>query len=313
MNGLFRLGWACVAVTLGSVGTGAYGLDDVNDYSIRMTRAMEVGQQFSVRAKGIQQSGLRDLAERTEDMDQRVLAVTLEGTAKVLEIDAHGRPTALEYTVSTCTMDENGHATTIAPAGAKLTARDRKGVTVWQINGRPASDDVNEALRMFGLATGDQTVDQMLGTDRPRSVGESWAIDSKSVAKAMERELHTTVDAHNVAGASTLVDAVDHAGTPCTVVYTHVSADDCPPPAGTVDGFQVRNSSATATFQGIFPRDMRLPALSNAWTTVAKATVVDNAGIERELNWSRYVEFETTFASSIGHVATGAEVEIVDE
>ncbi len=312
MYGLSKPGCACLLAACGALALGAHGGDEAAEYSIRMNRPMEVGQKFSVRALGIQQYDLSESGAANPG-DRRVLTVGLEGEARVLAVDTHGRPTAMQYLVANCTMDRNGRTTELARAGALLEARDRNGTTQWQIDGRPASADVNATLRMFGLFTGEQTVDEILGTTQPRTIGESWVIDRQGVARAISTEIGRDLDHETVFGASTLVDTADHGGTPCMVVYTHVSADNCPPPGGTAEGMQVRSSNATATFQGVYPRNPNAPVLSTSRNVTVKALVVDATGSERELNWSRFVEFAMTPKAGSGRVATGAEAEVVDE
>jgi hypothetical protein len=254
----------------------------VRTYEVRMFRPERVGQRTHVKCFGMQeQSTSMEIAQGSQPMQAGLLSVDFDAEAEVKRVDRRGRASEVVYTVRRCTVTRDGMSSDPFRSGAKITARaDRTGrKTEFRVDGQPLDSSLVTPMTMVaGLDHEELTEDEVLGTDRPRAVGESWAIDRKLMAQVLKNEANTDVVPEHISGVTTLADTVEHAGQDCLVLQTNVVTENTVPGLDDLPaGFDLTDGDMTLTFQYVVPKDHRLPAVSNVSRMEARFVLTNSS------------------------------------
>ncbi|MCP3905997.1 MAG: hypothetical protein GY715_20425 [Planctomycetes bacterium] len=237
----------------------------IDEYEIRMHRPAKVGQRMHVRGFGMQeQSTTASTNGRTKESK---LHVDFEAEANVVAVNSLGRPIHVSYRVLKCEMTRDGNTTKIAAPGTTIVAREDKGSqTVFEIDGRPVGKDARKALKMVaGLDNEQMTDDEMLGTERPRVIGESWPVNRAMMARKFQQQSANPISPDDIAGATTLAGVTTQNGYPCLVLHSSITSENAVPGLNSVPpGFELEDGSMTMTIQRTLPKDAHLPSLSDA-------------------------------------------------
>ncbi len=231
-------------------------------YAIFLTRPVEVGHSFHVRATGSTDIATTMVAEgRPEKPDIVNLTVTFDAVGRVIKVDDEGRPIAIAYAVNACTMKRHGYTSTIIRQGATLIARQGRTRTKFFVKKKHFTELEQRALgTVAGVGASMVTKDEMFGTDRPRNVGEQWPINSEAVAMEFQRFTPQQVEPGNITGSTALLDLIDFEGRQCQVVRTRI---DC---TGALPGFEavprgtrLKSAEIKITTYDLLPVDTQQP------------------------------------------------------
>lgn len=224
------------------------------EHVIRMDRPVEAGFRFrehrsvtSQQAQGTRVDGVQ--AQREEQKIEAEMVAVVH----VVEVDERGRETRVKLEVESLTGRVNGQEVSMPPSGSVLLVeRSRAGQRV-QLGGGGELDRTQQAILQVVLqgqtTEGGAPQDAMLGTDRPRGVGERWSPDLELIADDFS-EAGMSLDPSDMQGEVALEDVVSCPGrqdAQCLKVVTSFEADraslpNLPPEAEVQDsGLKVRS------------------------------------------------------------------------
>ncbi|MHC5113569.1 MAG: hypothetical protein ACYTGP_03975 [Planctomycetota bacterium] len=240
------------------------------EYRIRLHRPMEVGQVMHVRGFGMQeQFTTAEMPNGTQPTQGSRLHVDFEAEGKVLAVDAKGRPSRVSYQVLKCEMRRDGSPQVIAEPGTTIVASEEAGATnktIFEIDGRRVDSDAHAALTIVAaLDNESMTQDEVLGTDQPRTVGESWDVNRAKMAELFRQQSKSPVAPENVSGTTTLTGVTTQDGYPCLVVHSNITTENAVPGIDDIPaGFEIEKGSMTMSIQQTLPEDTNLPSLSDS-------------------------------------------------
>ncbi|NNM26758.1 MAG: hypothetical protein HKO59_12375, partial [Phycisphaerales bacterium] len=190
----------------------------------------------------------------------------------------------------------------------------RKGVTtVFQVNGKPLGPEATAALDIVASLNVDGTFDdRVLGSEQPRGIGESWAMNVDEAVKVFQKNGSDGISKSDLFGLTTLVDMMEHRGQPCLVLHTQLSTENVIPGFDVPAGMSVKQANATAMFQGFFPIDETLPPLTDSMRLDMTAVLTGSGQgqpVELRINGVRIVDLEQTPLPSSTASVTPSEME----
>jgi hypothetical protein len=146
----------------------------------------------------------------------------LEGTETVEAVNAKGGITKRSIKVTKCTRDDQ----VLVPPGSTLTAENVDGSTEITIDGNDPTPEALEALAELAdtARPDDASDDELLGTDKPQKVGNSWPIHPDAVAKVFSSG-PLRLNGGQVTGDTRLTDVSGIDGKPSFAVDTTVAVD----------------------------------------------------------------------------------------
>ena len=223
--------------------------------TINLNPQITVGQKFSYSAD----------TEHEERMDQifasskptppiykdNVWKVHLEGEAEVLLVNAKMGVQKVAFTVKSLTVSQNGiHMPRMPGAGATIIGERTGKFVVLIVDGKPASSDVTEAIG-FVLPLDDDLVSrqEVFGTDKPVQAGNSWSVNTSSLAVMLKEELE--MDSTNLGGVVKLDDCKGANADRIAMVSGSFSASIIIPPLP--DVLTIDSATASGTLVGAFP------------------------------------------------------------
>ncbi len=231
-------------------------------HTIRLTRPVEVGHSFHVRATGSMDFVTTMATEgRTQKPDTVKLTATFDAVGRVIKVDDVGRPIGIAYAVNECTMKRHGYTSTIIPKGDTLIARQGRTETKFFVKKKHFTMLEQYALEtVAGMDVYQVTRDEMFGSDRPRNVGEQWPINSEAVAMEFQRYTPQKVEPGNIVGSTALLELIDFEGQRCQVVRTQFDSTGALPgfeqmPRGT----RLKSAEIKVTTYDLLPVDMQRP------------------------------------------------------
>ena len=231
-------------------------------HTIRLTRPVEVGHRFHLRATGSMDVVTTMVTGgRTENAGTVKLSATLDAVGRVIKVDDAGRPTGIAYTVNECKMKQHGYTSTIIPRGAILIARQGGTRTKFFVKKKHFTVLEQQALEtVAGIDVYLVTRDEMFGTEHPRNVGEQWPINSEAVAMEFQRYTPQTVEPGDIIGSTAFIELIDFQGQRCQVLRTEFTSSGALPgfkemPRGT----RLKSADIKATIYDLLPVDTKQP------------------------------------------------------
>ncbi|MBI1375321.1 MAG: hypothetical protein GC159_21600 [Phycisphaera sp.] len=252
--------WVCTVVLLASASARTAFAED---YEVRLTRPVAVGQRFEFKAT----STMSDHNAASQDgrvlKEQRAAFTTLaEGVLTVKVIDEQKRAIEYAFEVARCQIKpDGGEARDLLPAGTRVAMFRHAGKDVFMVDDKAVIEDVEEVLGgLIELPDSAETDDDVFGTTQRQSVGSSWKINNARLAKMLAL-LDLEVDTEKVSGTSTLekVGVVD--GVPCMTVKTKAVVSDTS--ARVPAGLTLESSKVTIDVSGQYPLDTSREMMSN--------------------------------------------------
>lgn len=236
-------------------------------HTIRLTRPVEIGHSYHVRA-----TGSTDVATTTvtdggpEDLGTIKMTATLDAVAEVINVDDAGRPTAIAYVVNECKMKQHTHAATIVPKGETLIARQGEdGQTRFFVKKKRFTDLEQQALEsVAAIEVYQVSKDELFGTSDPQAVGGRWPIDAEKLAAEFQRYMTHRLDPGDIEGSTSLVDVIEYEGRPCQVIRTDLDARGPLPGFDQMpQGTRIKTARLKATTHDLLPLDMTQPPVAD--------------------------------------------------
>ncbi|HUT12099.1 MAG TPA: hypothetical protein VMY42_16475 [Thermoguttaceae bacterium] len=251
---------ACAILVLACPGVSA------QDYEIRMSRPMKVGEKYELTASGSKSKRMTTSVQgQVVKEDKSSFTAKLEGTITVLEVDERGQEQKITLTVSKCVMSVNGDADEkeALTEGTEVVAQLRDGEEVFLIDDKPAPSDIEEMLDLFStLPTTKVTGDDMFGTKERKKVGDSWAINSTAAARGFDAGKGTKVEPENIKGSTKLEKVLVVDGSKCLQLLGRMEISEFVLPMP--PGFSVEKANVSLDSLGELPVDTSIGHLSQA-------------------------------------------------
>lgn len=192
---------------------------------------------------------------------------------KVIDVDASGRASTLEYVVHD--FAELGPTTTrrLVEAQSKIRLSFHDGTWSVDVDGVPAVDPVRRAVLAFIDGVRAPFVEQaVFGTPAPQRPGQSWPINAPSLAHTLNQSQRLAVEDSSVAGRVTFTALERNAGVDCARIRTEFrvpvrSVDDLPKAATLEQAEVVGRASA------LVPVDRAAPPVGSTVTLASAARV----------------------------------------
>jgi len=188
------------------------------DFAIRLTQPAAVGER-SRDSGAIEVSNTTVLHDHGKELTQEERQdFRYDVTVEVLAVGAKRNPTRLAVTVHQLIKSGEAGSSPLLPEGARLIARREKGATVFERDGQPAGEEVDQALGEVLAVAGDEEPDgdALFGTDQRQRVGASWPLNSERLAEYMKRSFKMSqLKAQDVKGSAKLVATKQLANCRC--------------------------------------------------------------------------------------------------
>lgn len=227
-------------------------------YKILIDRPEKVGDTYSINATGeVSQNATINVPGADPQKKSDAFKSELDGQIKVLAVDEKtGQPTKLQCTINKLTNSNQS----VLDAGTVVTAEDTSGHTTFTVNGMPADPTVAQVLELF-LNThhpGDQSDDNVFGTEKEQSVGATWPIDTAAAAADAARH-DIPISKDDVKGEGKLVSVKTVDGKEALEVHADMNVEKL---RGDTPNGKIVGGSMKVHLEGLFPTDKTRQALS---------------------------------------------------
>jgi hypothetical protein len=195
------------------------------NYKIKVSRTQKVGDEYTntVMAE-VSQSVTITVNGIEAPAKSDKFKAECHGSVKVLAINEKtGSATKIRYQVDKMTKDGDE----FYPQGTVIIAEKTGHDTTYDIDGdRPDAEHVAvlEELINISSTTDEYCDDQLIGTDKPQKVGDTWPIDPEKNAKDLSDDELMINPAH-LKGESKLVEVKPVDGTDAMVISTTMNVD----------------------------------------------------------------------------------------
>lgn len=218
------------------------------EYRIRLSLPDRPGNKYAISANAFNLERMSQGDHVLKDTEYRV---EFEGHAEILGVDTKGQAVKIAFAVQRFVKTESGATTELLKPGATVLADDTRDEPLSLKDG-PLSEEAREAFRLIHSRhkPGDPTDDEIFGTNEPKKIGESWAINSKLASTNLSEE-GMVIPPAGISGTVKLIgqDRIDGSG--CLDIRAEVSVDGVsvkdPPP-----GYTVRSAPLHAMLQRCF-------------------------------------------------------------
>ncbi|MCX5683207.1 MAG: hypothetical protein NT049_05920 [Planctomycetota bacterium] len=235
------------------------------DYEIKMSRPVTVGQEYQVSATG------REVQKATVTVNGQVVknenqesSIEVEMAVKVLEIDKNGASSKASLAIVKCLEVKGETKTPLVPAGAVVVASLKDKEPVYEIAGQKVSPEAQQALsQVYTPGKGGATDDQIMGTTERKKIGDRWALNSEFAAKDAAAN-GLDVKPEDIKGTVTLEKIVKAGGTDCLQLAAEVNIARFVPPAP--PGLVVEKGKMLAKMSGLFPVNASLGEVEKSET-----------------------------------------------
>jgi hypothetical protein len=266
------------------------------DYEIRLARPQKVGDLYRISATTHWLQRVTIISAEGTENHRDEFSGLLEGSLKVLAVDARGQPTSLHLVVGKCVKKVGDTEQNLLPRESVVMAAFKDGKTAFTVDNKPVSD---EAMMLLGkavpLANGRPTEDDFYGTRKRVKVGERWSVNTDLAATELSKS-SPGLRKEDVSGAVTLASAGKSGGTDVIEVTAEMNVRNLKPPAK--EGVVVEKASFQQKFSGKFPVDSaKMPVevkIEQNQTSLSKAQAAAKAttvSIEHTVEQSATVTF----------------------
>jgi hypothetical protein len=223
---------------------------DGQTYSIQVNRHPSVGQIYAVSGSG---SSRQLLSTGDRVLKAQEFQVTFEAQAKVEGVDKSGDPYRVAFTVArlsktvgSATIDLLKPGTVVIADGSRTPHLTLKDGTMQK--------EVQDAFEVIYSAHQPDTSDDdaWLGTNQPRSVGETWPINAAVATSDLQRQSGITISPDQLSGTASFAGINKLAGADCAHLTIQVRADNFSAKE-IAPGISAKRASFTAELGGCFP------------------------------------------------------------
>lgn len=275
LPGTFRLLCSvalCSAVLLSSAGAA-------DDYQIKINRPEKVGAKYELNGTTHKkESSTVKMGDKVIQSRDKNVKATLTGTVEVLKVDKDGLAVKKKLTV---TSFKDAEGTELLKKGTVVFAETVEGKGQYRLaDGSKLESRVRGVIGdLFDTQSKSAAdIEQALGTDKRRKIGESWPVKTESLAKSLH------VDPKAIKGTATLEKTADVNGEKCLLFSAKMIISDFP---GKEDlkkqMLEVKSVKFNMTVSGYLPIDPKKPIQSFSATMNLKAHVVGPNGIDLQM------------------------------
>lgn len=222
-------------------------------YPIRLTRPMQVGQQYRWTADSTLVSSIPVTGGGNPIQD--TVSVHLEGVAQILGVDRRGVCSEMAVTVNECTARTGKEKKTIVKPGRVILVEAGK----WKPKLTAAQgtltieDDVLLRSVLPLPRAEDVTDDDVYGTAKPATVGESWSIRPDQVVRSWASAGYK-LKAQNVSGNVRVKSAETVDGVECVRIAGRAKIEHFLPPGLDIpDHLPIDDATCETKFTRLLP------------------------------------------------------------
>jgi hypothetical protein len=230
------------------------------EYPIRVQRPMTAGQQFHLVCevrdshRGTMTSGATTLQDIKQEM-----TVALDALVTVLEASEKGELVKASYAITNCTRVSGKTKKELFPIGTVVTGWLEGQEEQFTVQDKPVEKDTRRAFALVaGIGKEQLLSDDVIGTEKPRRVGESWSINLEPTVALLDK-MKMGTGQQEVQGKATLEQIVVVDGLECleltAKIYLKKVSPTLPP------GLEIKSSFGTIRLAGKFPTDVAVGPL----------------------------------------------------
>lgn len=218
-------------------------------YDVRLCPPDHAGHRYLVSAKG---ESLQQMSAGGRVLKKENYRVEFEGLAEILTVDGKGEAIRIAFTVEQFIKTEDGEAIELLKPGSVILADGSLKEPISLKDGEIGA----AARKAFGLVhaphkPGDVTDDDVFGTKEPKSIGESWPMNSRLASENL-KDASFEIAPEFLQGRLELAAKDKIGDTDCLSLRGELKADsfamkELPP------GFTVDRGAMRAAFRGCFP------------------------------------------------------------
>jgi hypothetical protein len=155
------------------------------DYEIKFHHPTKVGQRFKQTETATENSQTTmTIPGRPPQVKKTEFTIEWESTGTVMEVDSSGRATKESHIIAKMNRIKGTAKEVLLTGGTKVVASVKGKEEVYEIDGKPASRELAEALgHVISLSDGGATDDDIFGTKERKKVGDSWSINEELALK----------------------------------------------------------------------------------------------------------------------------------
>jgi hypothetical protein len=264
MRSTQRIAISAVLVAVTAAGSIAAIESPAASYAIRIERPAVVGRKLhvvgSVKSR---QRTLETVADTALSPVEVSFDLDFVGDLEVLAVSPRGRATEESVAVERCTRTENGLGRQVVPRGLLVHARLVDGRTVFESGTGTLSAAGRAALALVVELSADDepSDDQALGAAPPKTIGEAWAVEPRTMSAVLARA-GMRVAARDVAGETKLIGLRTLGGVRGLEVRAEITAHDVVLDTALLPaGVRPRGGMLTGRFAYMLPLDPALPPI----------------------------------------------------
>jgi hypothetical protein len=230
------------------------------EYPIQFHRPISVNQQFllSSQAREMHRSATTVGGKALQDTRQDI-TVDLLALVTVIEATEKGEMAKATYAITNCVRSQGGQKKQLFPSGTVVTGWLEGDEEQFTVNGTPVDKDSRRALALVaGLGKEQLLNDEVAGTDKPKSVDQSWDIKAESAVALLEK-MKMGTGKQDIQGKTTLDEVVKVDGVECLALTTKIYLKKIAPPLP--PGVEMKSSFGTIRLSAKLPTDLTMGPL----------------------------------------------------
>ncbi|MFT4547971.1 MAG: hypothetical protein ACI8XO_004670 [Verrucomicrobiales bacterium] len=233
-------------------------------YPIQLHRPAVKGEAYTYAAVGrLFERIVVTIDGETAETKNESYRCELASKVEVLEVDELGLPTQLNLTVYRFQKqaDDEALALDLLGRGAEILCKFSLEGAEFSVAGKKLSGEVAEALSVVAMKLSSQfgeTEDQVLGTKEPKAEGDTWALNTDSLSRALARNgFH--IGAEKLRSEGQLTSVTKHEGGEAEFLQVDVSIIGEGVSPELPLGYAPKSGTLTNTISRRYPTDPKLP------------------------------------------------------
>jgi hypothetical protein len=264
--------WASAILLAIAIGPAVYA----QRYDVNFNTPFREGRKYAVSASATMTvsatlvNGGKVARTGTEEFQ-----VVLTGIVEILQVDAKGEPHRTAYTVETFTRTQDGVKSTLVKPGSVILVEGDRVALKGGILGDVAVSAFKVVQNLYRPES--PSNEAAFGSSVPRSIGESWPIDSMAAAEQL-RQTGLTVPRDAISGTSTILGKDKLGETDCLDLLIEiqgvgVGSKSLPP------DFEIKQADLSARARTCLPIPSRPGAATPFKEAVSMGTDIHLVGI----------------------------------
>jgi len=232
-------------------------------HQIVLHRPHRVGDraELTLRAQSVTTQRITIEGQEVQnDVDSLDIVLVADGV--IQEVDERGKATKTEYTVRQCTTGGD-QPRELLPAGSVIvvTAVPPPGDgTITLRGGELTEEQIKRIDLVVSTTVSPVDDDELFGSEEPRAIGDTWAVDSNLAARDLSKIENLTFAADNVEGGTTFTALETVDDVPCQRLEATMRAQGFEL-TGLPEGATPQDASLELQMSGALPLDTSIPRL----------------------------------------------------